>query len=169
MIEQITENGITYEVETDDGGSKSWWLNGERHRVDGPAIEWSDGSKEWFLNGKCHRVDGPAVKWDYGSKFWYLNGKRHRVDGPAIERADGSKGWFLNGKKHRVDGPAAEYENGIKEWYLNGEQLSEEEFNEFRKQVDELKQNPEDAPLYIHHKHLGSIAKEILEAGGVLV
>jgi hypothetical protein len=32
--------------------NKYWCLNGKRHRVDGPAIEWSDGDKEWFMNGE---------------------------------------------------------------------------------------------------------------------
>ncbi len=35
-------------------GSKEWWLNGERHREDGPAAEYMDGSKEWYLNGELH-------------------------------------------------------------------------------------------------------------------
>ena len=34
-----------------DEGYKGWWLNGKRHREDGPAIERSDGSKEWWLEG----------------------------------------------------------------------------------------------------------------------
>jgi len=55
-------------------GSKEWWLNGQRHRVDGPAREWADGSKQWWVNGKLHRVDGPAVEWADGTKNWYLNG-----------------------------------------------------------------------------------------------
>ena len=25
---------------------------GERHRTDGPAIEWFDGTKEWFISGE---------------------------------------------------------------------------------------------------------------------
>ena len=33
-------------------GSKVWWLNGEYHRTDGPAIEASDGTKVWWLNDK---------------------------------------------------------------------------------------------------------------------
>ena len=33
-------------------GSKYWWLNGERHRTDGPVIEDSNGMKEWYLNDK---------------------------------------------------------------------------------------------------------------------
>lgn len=24
---------------------------GQTHRIDGPAIEWSDGEEEWWLNG----------------------------------------------------------------------------------------------------------------------
>ena len=31
-------------------GTKSWYLNGKRHREDGPAIEWPDGTKWWYLN-----------------------------------------------------------------------------------------------------------------------
>jgi hypothetical protein len=61
---------------------------------------WSDGSKSWFLNGNRHREDGPAIEWAGGSKYWYLNGKLHREDGPAIEWADGSKYWYLNGKEY---------------------------------------------------------------------
>ena len=55
-------------------------------------------SKEWYLNGKRHREDGPAIEWDDGSKEWYLNGKRHRVNEPAIVRSDGSKSWYLYGE-----------------------------------------------------------------------
>ena len=33
-------------------GLKAWTLNGELHREDGPAIEWSDGTKKWWINGK---------------------------------------------------------------------------------------------------------------------
>jgi DNA-binding transcriptional ArsR family regulator len=77
-------------------GRREWFLNGERHRTDGPAIEYPDGSKAWFLNGVLHRVDGPAVEYKDGDKEWFQNGLRHRVDGPAIE-SYGSKAWYLNG------------------------------------------------------------------------
>ena len=53
-------------------------------------------TKCWYLNGKRHREDGPAVEFADGDKFWYLNGKRHREDGPAIECANGYKAWYLN-------------------------------------------------------------------------
>jgi hypothetical protein len=87
----------TYIVNVNEYGTKRWYLNGNLHRTDGPAIEYVSGSKEWYLNGNLHRTDGPAVELASGSKCWYLNGKRHREDGPAVEYSDGSKYWYLNG------------------------------------------------------------------------
>ena len=58
-------------------GTKAWYLNGKRHRKDGPAVEWANGDKAWYLNGKCHREDGPAIEYADGSKAWYLNDKRY--------------------------------------------------------------------------------------------
>ena len=80
---------------------KTEWFNleGQRHRDDGPAIEWANGSKSWFLNDQLHREDGPAIEYANGSKYWYRNGQLHREDGPAIERADGDKFWFLNDQR----------------------------------------------------------------------
>ena len=62
-------------------------------------LEYADGTKAWYLNGKRHRKDGPAIEGTDGTKTWYLNGELHREDGPAIEGADGTKRWFLNGKE----------------------------------------------------------------------
>ena len=56
-------------------GNKSWWLNGQRHREDGPAVEDISGYKEWWVNGKLHREDGPAVYWSNGYKEWWVNGR----------------------------------------------------------------------------------------------
>tara|TARA_R110002126_G_scaffold60959_4_gene158118 strand:- start:64 stop:306 length:243 start_codon:yes stop_codon:yes gene_type:complete len=42
---------ITYEVRVYEGGTKYWLLCGQRHREDGPTIEYPDGRKEWWLNG----------------------------------------------------------------------------------------------------------------------
>jgi hypothetical protein len=93
--------------------------DGYLHRVDGPAVEYTNGDKEWYLNGYLNRVDGPAMELNNGTKIWYLNDQRHRVDGPACEWSDSDKIWYLNGEKHRVDGPACEWSNGTKKWYLN--------------------------------------------------
>ena len=83
-------------------GEKIWYLNGELHRPDGPAIESADGDKEWWLHDQRHRTDGPAVEWADGGKEWWLNDKRHRTDGPAVERANGNKFWYLNGQLQRT-------------------------------------------------------------------
>ena len=90
---------IEYTVKVNEFGTKRWYLNGELHRIDGPAIERLNGTKLWYLNGKYHRVDGPAVEDSNGYKAWFLNGERHREDGPAIEYSYGGKEWYLNGKK----------------------------------------------------------------------
>jgi hypothetical protein len=66
---------IEYTVEVYLDGGKEWFLNGERHREDGPAIEHSNGYKAWYLNDNLHREDGPAIECPDGSKYWYLNGE----------------------------------------------------------------------------------------------
>ena len=35
-----------------DFGLKIWFIDGLRHRLDGPAVERSDSSKEWWVNGQ---------------------------------------------------------------------------------------------------------------------
>jgi hypothetical protein len=55
-------------------GTKYWKLNGDFHREDGPAIEYTDGARAWFINGQLHREDGPAIDYNDGNKQWHLNG-----------------------------------------------------------------------------------------------
>lgn len=38
-------------IVSDIDGTKSWYLNGNLHREDGPAIEWGDGDKWWYIDG----------------------------------------------------------------------------------------------------------------------
>ena len=37
---------VTYE---DADGYKVWYVNGKRHRLDGPVYQWYDGQKEWYI------------------------------------------------------------------------------------------------------------------------
>ena len=30
---------------------------------------------DWYLNGKRHREDGPAIELSNGDKYWYINGE----------------------------------------------------------------------------------------------
>jgi len=64
---------IKCEVRVYANGDKFWYLNGELHRIDGPAIEYASGDKEWYLNGKYHRIDGPALEYTNGDKAWYID------------------------------------------------------------------------------------------------
>ena len=87
MTEKIIQNG--YAIHKLDE-------SGNNHCVDGPAVIWPGGTNEWWLNGKRHRVDGPAYEAEE-YKAWYLNGLLHREDGPAIEEYH-QKTWWLNGR-----------------------------------------------------------------------
>lgn len=98
----------------------------------------NNGSKFWYLNGQTHREDGPAVECADGTKIWYLNGQLHREDGPAIEYASGTKSWYLNGQLHREDGPAVEYVKGTEKWYLNGQCLTAAEHKTATQQTKEM-------------------------------
>lgn len=51
---------------------------------------------EYRLNGQLHREDGPAVEYSDGTKVWWVKGKLHREDGPAFEHPDGRKQWWVN-------------------------------------------------------------------------
>jgi len=68
-------------------------------------VENKYDTKTWRLpNGDYHREDGPAVEWSGGDKYWYINGKFHREDGPAIEYASGYKEWYINGNIYTESG-----------------------------------------------------------------
>jgi len=55
-------------------GAKVWKLpNGNLHREDGPAVEYSNGDKSWYINGKWHRENGPAIEYYNGGKEWWIN------------------------------------------------------------------------------------------------
>jgi hypothetical protein len=59
---------------------------------------YADGSQEWHVDGQLHRLDGPAVIHAHGSQRWHVDGQLHRLDGPAVIDADGSQEWWLHGK-----------------------------------------------------------------------
>jgi len=55
--------------------NKCWYLNGQFHREDGPAVESAGGTKAWYFHGQYHRLDGPAVEYSDGTKEWYYHGE----------------------------------------------------------------------------------------------
>lgn len=93
----------------------------------GYKVHWEESCKSYWLDGQFHREDGPAIKYTNGDKYWYYKGQRHRKDGPAIEMANGYKAWYFNGRCHRNDGPAIEGLHGYKEWLANGKSYYDED------------------------------------------
>mgnify|MGYP000062946632 FL=1 len=65
-----------YKVKVNDDGTREWFQNDERHRLNGPAFEGVDGYKAWYQNGERHRLDGPACEYANGYKEWYIEGKQ---------------------------------------------------------------------------------------------
>ena len=88
-------------LQIDEFGTKRWYLNGKRHREDGPAIEKTNGTKKWYLNGKLHREDGPAIEWSIKNLHNHYENRSDSEEseslGPVVVRADGAKEWWLNG------------------------------------------------------------------------
>ena len=56
-----------YKVKVTDSKTEWYNLNDERHREDGPAVEWTDGTKCWYINGECKSI-GKIVEID-GKKY----------------------------------------------------------------------------------------------------
>lgn len=118
--DSITQALLEIVVIMEDEWAKAYYVDGQLHREDGPAIECVNGDKYWFQNGLLHRVDRPAIEKTNGTKKWYKNGQLHREDDPACEYANGDKLWYVDGKLDRSFGPAIEYGNGKFEYWRNG-------------------------------------------------
>ncbi len=103
-----TADGVEYRV------------NGQLHRIGGPAVARPDGYIAWHERDQLHRVGGPAWTWPDGYTAWYERGQLHRVDGPALDHPDGYNAWYERGQRHRVDGPAVTHPDGTTEWYERG-------------------------------------------------
>jgi hypothetical protein len=94
MAEDVIKNGV-FEY----ANGFKWYKNNVLHRVDGPAIEYSNGDEEWYFEGKLHRINGPAYISQSGKyKEWYEYGLIHRLDGPAVIFITGAVAWFYKGK-----------------------------------------------------------------------
>lgn len=60
----------------DEWGTKRWKNEkGELHCEDGPAIKGLNGYKAYYIEGLRHRIDGPSREWPYGDKDWWIRGK----------------------------------------------------------------------------------------------
>ena len=75
-IPKVQLHGI-YEVEN---YGTFYWVNGKRHREDGPAEEYFNGTKFWYINDELHRLDGPAIEYSYGDKHYRIEGEIYTKD-----------------------------------------------------------------------------------------
>ena len=86
-----------------EGWSEEWgtWENYMNQCVHEGARVGSDGSCDYIMwitaNGNFHREDGPAIEYTDGHRAWYVNGNLHRLDGPAFEHPDGSVEFYKDG------------------------------------------------------------------------
>lgn len=121
-----------------------------------------DGTKKWYLNGEWHRPDGPAVEWASGTKEWCFKGRIHRTDGPALEFADGRTEWWVNGEP--ISTP---YSQVLTAAFASGLHIPPEVLPEVFKAMSEAQgsQNHELNQLYsIINKHWPMHVKKILAA-----
>jgi len=86
---------------TDSDGTQKWCVGFILHRLDGPAVICPTGYHAWYVNGQRHRVGGPAetnTLYDMRSERWFEHGMLHRLDGPAHCIYPGPKDWWIRGK-----------------------------------------------------------------------
>ena len=104
-------------------GSIEWYVNNVLHRIGEPAKITKYGLQEWFIDGKRHRDDGPAfIMSDY--KEWWQYGKLHRSNAPAIVWEQGNQqSWFYFGQLHCLEGPAIRKCHHI-EWWIFGKSIT---------------------------------------------
>ena len=97
---------IEYKVKVYSNGDKFWYVNGQLHREDGPAVEYPNGYKEWWVNGKRHREDGPAIQHSNGYKEWFLNNKNYSAEDffKEMNEKSGCSGKVveIDGKKYKL-------------------------------------------------------------------
>ena len=69
---KLVKNSFSFEgiktftgVVKDEDNHVIYYLNGEYHREDGPAVEWADDDKSWWLNDKHYGYDD-----DFTNESW---------------------------------------------------------------------------------------------------
>jgi hypothetical protein len=79
MMDEIERLSVTSSGDIEP--SFFWYKKGTsiKHNPSGPAIEWYNGNKEYWLNGELHRLDGPAFirakeLENYKNTYWFING-----------------------------------------------------------------------------------------------
>jgi hypothetical protein len=104
-------------------GTKLWYLHGKLNSVNDQPSRITHEKKEWFHNDVLHRIGGPAVVYRKNTRIeWYFQGNLHsQNDQPSVEiKVNGRREWHRHGKLHRIGGPAVIEKDGYQEWHKHG-------------------------------------------------
>ena len=115
------------------------------HNEGGPAVIYPDNERqEWWVNGQLHREDGPAIDIKNGKKGYFNNGKLDRKDGPAVESDQIQEcKFFVDNKEINAN----QYFANAKEWYGSLDEKQKKSLREWAtifKATDFLKDAPTD-------------------------
>lgn len=84
----------------------------------------SDNQTSYYYNGVRHRLYGPAIiNLEYDCEFWLKMNIFHRDDGPAYRHKRTFK-WYVDGFLHRLDGPAVITAGAAREYWIGGQRMS---------------------------------------------
>ena len=61
LIPKYLYDRISFKKQTNYSFIKWTDLEGNYHRINKPALIYSDGTEYWYNHGKLHREDGPAI------------------------------------------------------------------------------------------------------------
>jgi len=76
--------------------TRLWYEYLEKHPNFTGVLVDMENDVAHFVNGQYHRVNGPAIELANGGKAYFKNGQRHRDDGPAVDHHNSKPLWFLN-------------------------------------------------------------------------
>jgi hypothetical protein len=74
---------VKYKVRVYASGSKFWYLNEQRHREDGPAVDCADGHKCWYLEDVMYSKS--EYKAEMERRKDTCNGKIVTIEGKQYE------------------------------------------------------------------------------------
>ena len=65
--------------------NRTVWINDGKEAMENllknhPVRKIGNGSTRWYLNGQLHREDGPAVEYANGTKEWWVDGKHVKTE-----------------------------------------------------------------------------------------
>ena len=84
----------------------------------------SNNQISYYYEGVRHRLHGPAIiNLEYDCEFWLKMNIFHRDDGPAYRHKRTLK-WYVDGFLHRLDGPAVMPGGAPKEYWIGGQRMS---------------------------------------------